>query len=79
MFATLIQFYFVEDTDTEDSDTEDDLVLQVEIKHRAFETDESLSQNINQFISNVVKSVNGKPNTCHDEVTAIFEIVNYGE
>ncbi|CAG2224157.1 unnamed protein product [Mytilus edulis] len=64
------------ESDTEESENEDDIVLHVEIKNGAFKTNESLSQNLGQFISNVVTKANGKPPSCHNEVTAVLDISN---
>lgn len=71
-------FSFTAESDTEESDNEDDIVLHVEIKNGAFKTDESLSQDLDQFISNVVAKANGTPHSCHNEVTAVLDISNKG-
>ncbi|CAG2256175.1 ANKS6 [Mytilus edulis] len=64
------------ESDTEESENEDDIVLHVEIKNGAFKTDEFLSQDLDQFISNVVTKANGKHHSCHNEVTAVLDISN---
>lgn len=50
-----------------------DLVIQLEIKNSAFETDEAISKTFDYFISNVVQNMNEQSPTCKAEVTALLE------
>lgn len=61
-----------------DLESHDDLVLHLDIKNSAFETDETISQTFNQFISNVLINMNGQPLTRQKEVTAILDIKENG-
>lgn len=62
----------------EELESHNDLVLHLDIKNSAFETDVSISQTFNQFISNVLTSMNGQPLTKRREVTAILDVKENG-
>ncbi|XP_052066309.1 mannosyl-oligosaccharide glucosidase-like [Mytilus californianus] len=61
-------------SDMEELESDNDLVLHLDIKNSAFKTDYSISQTFNQFISNVLTSMNGQPLTNRREVTAILDV-----
>ncbi|XP_076082822.1 uncharacterized protein LOC143053910 isoform X2 [Mytilus galloprovincialis] len=55
------------------------LVLHVEVKEEAMMTDELLSQNVHDFLGNVVTKMNGTPITQGEEITAIIGVEGTGE
>ncbi|XP_063442800.1 MATH and LRR domain-containing protein PFE0570w-like [Mytilus trossulus] len=55
------------------------LVLHVEVKEEAMMTDELLSQNVHDFLGNVVTKMNGTPITQGEEITAIIGVEETGE
>lgn len=70
--------FLLDCSDMEELESHNDLVLHLDIKNSAFETDFSISQTFNQFISNVLTSMNGQPLTNRREVTAIFDVKENG-
>lgn len=67
-----------DDVSDDDTDSEDNLVLHIEVKNDALKNRDSISQNFDEFISNLVTEVDGTVGLFDKDITAELDVGKNG-